>query len=244
MEGLLAQLDPARIPQHVAIIMDGNGRWAQQRSQSRLEGHRSAIQAVREAVEAAAELNVRYLTLYAFSTENWQRPAEEVQGLMLLLGQVIEREEERLIRDGVRLQVIGQIEDLPKPVRERLFRAKRRTEAGDRLTLTLALSYGGRQDIVQAVRRIAEAVQAGTLRTTDINEALLRSYLWTADLPDPELLIRTSGEIRISNFLLWESAYTEFVFLPIFWPDFRREHFYQAVWEYQQRERRFGRVLS
>lgn len=242
MEGLLSQIDPQRVPQHVAIIMDGNGRWAQRQGKSRIEGHRSAVRAVREAVEAAAEIGVRFLTLYAFSTENWQRPAQEVEGLMQLLSYTLEREEATLIRDGVRLRVIGMVEKLPPAIRKRLFQAIERTAAGDRLTLVLALSYGGRQDILQAVRGVAEAVQKGLLSPTDIDEACFRSYLWTRELPDPELLIRTSGEQRISNFLLWESAYTEFVFLPVLWPDFRREDFYQAVWEYQRRERRFGRV--
>jgi len=244
MEEELRRLDPARLPRHVAIIMDGNGRWAQQQGKPRIEGHRAAIRAVREAVEGAAEIGLAYLTLYAFSTENWARPAEEVEGLMLLLRHVLDQEEAQLVQQGVRLEVIGRIEDLPSPLRRRLQEAILHTQSGDRLTLTLALSYGGRQDILQAVRKIAQDVQQGALRPDQIDEALFRSYLWTRNLPDPELLIRTSGELRLSNFLLWESAYTEFVFLPIFWPEFRRQHLYQAVWEYQQRERRFGRVLS
>ncbi|MCX7606137.1 MAG: isoprenyl transferase [Bacteroidia bacterium] len=244
MEKILRELDPKRIPQHVAIIMDGNGRWAQRQGKSRLEGHRSAIQAVREAVESAAEIGVRYLTLYAFSTENWHRPAEEVEGLMHLLSQVLEREEAQLVRDGVRLRVIGMMERLPSAVSQRLHKTQEKTRSGDRLTLVLALSYGARQDILQAAQRLALEVQKGYLAPEEIEEATFRSFLSTRDIPDPELLIRTSGEQRISNFLLWECAYTEFVFLPTLWPDFRREHFYQAVWEYQQRERRFGRVLS
>ncbi|RMF52440.1 MAG: isoprenyl transferase [Bacteroidetes bacterium] len=244
MEGELRRLDPARLPRHVAIIMDGNGRWAQQQGKPRIEGHRAAIHAVREAVEGAAEIGLAYLTLYAFSTENWARPAEEVEGLMLLLRHVLDQEEVQLVQQGVRLEVIGRIEDLPAPLYKRLQEAILRTRSGDRLTLTLALSYGGRQDILQAVRKIAQDVQEGALRPDQIDEGIFRSYLWTRNLPDPELLIRTSGELRLSNFLLWESAYTEFVFLPIFWPEFRRQHLYQAVWEYQQRERRFGRVLS
>jgi len=244
MEGELRRLDAARLPRHVAIIMDGNGRWAQQQGKPRIEGHRAAIRAVREAVEGAAEIGLSYLTLYAFSTENWARPAEEVEGLMLLLRHVLDQEEAQLVQQGVRLEVIGRVEDLPPPLRRRLQEAILHTQSGDRLTLTLALSYGGRQDILQAVRKIAQEAQQGALRPDQIDEALFRSYLWTRNLPDPELLIRTSGELRLSNFLLWESAYTEFVFLPIFWPEFRRQHLYQAVCEYQQRERRFGRVLS
>ncbi|MCS6895685.1 MAG: isoprenyl transferase [Bacteroidia bacterium] len=244
MDRLVEQVDPSALPQHVAIIMDGNGRWAQRRGHSRIEGHRAAIAAVRAAVESAVELGIPYLTLYAFSTENWQRPVEEVSGLMQLLSHVIDQEEESLIRQDVRLRVIGDWQTLPESVRRRLDGLLRRTAAGSRLTLTLALSYGGRQDILQAVRAIAQQVNQGRLNPQDISDTVFRSFLWTRDLPDPELLIRTSGEQRISNFLLWESAYTEFVFLPILWPDFRREHFYQAIWEYQQRERRFGRVLS
>lgn len=244
MESYLNQLDPKRIPQHVAIIMDGNGRWAQQRGRTRIEGHRSAVQAVREAVETAAELGVHYLTLYTFSTENWQRPAAEVEALMNLLSQSLEREEAQLIKKGIRLQTIGSLEQLPPVVRTRLQRTQSRTQAGTRLTLTLALSYGSRQDILQAVQHIARAAQAGLLDPQTIDEATFRRFLWTRDLPDPELLIRTSGEQRLSNFLLWECAYTEFVFLPVLWPDFRRENFYEALWCYQQRERRFGRVLS
>lgn len=244
MGSYLSQLDPKRIPQHVAIIMDGNGRWAQQRGRTRIEGHRSAVQAVREAVEAAAELGVRYLTLYTFSTENWQRPPAEVQALMNLLSQSLEREETQLIEKGIRLQTIGSLEQLPAAVRSRLEHTQSRTQAGDRLTLTLALSYGSRQDLLQAAQHIARAAQAGLLDPNTLDEATFRRFLWTRDLPDPELLIRTSGEQRLSNFLLWECAYTEFVFLPILWPDFRRESFYEALWHYQQRERRFGRVLS
>ncbi|MCS7296879.1 MAG: polyprenyl diphosphate synthase [Bacteroidia bacterium] len=244
MEDILSRIDLGALPAHVAIIMDGNGRWAQRLGRARIEGHRLAIPAVRAAVEAAIELGIPFLTLYAFSTENWQRPAEEVKGLMRLLYYVMEEEEEQLIQQGVRLHVIGNLELLPTEVRQRLEIALRRTAAGTRLTLTLALSYGARQDILQAVRALALAVQQHLLLPEEVDERVFRSFLWTRDLPDPELLIRTSGEQRLSNFLLWESAYTELVFLPVLWPDFRREHFYQAVWEFQQRERRFGRVLS
>ncbi|MCS7152916.1 MAG: isoprenyl transferase [Bacteroidia bacterium] len=244
MERFLEQIDLSALPRHVAIIMDGNGRWAQRQGRPRIEGHRSAITAVRSAVEAAAELGISYLTLYAFSTENWYRPPEEVAGLMNLLEYVLEQEEERLIEQGVRLRTIGDVSTLPAKVQARLEKALQRTAAGTRLNLILALSYGARQDILQAVRAIAQAVAGGELSPQEVDERVFRSYLWTAEIPDPELLIRTSGEQRLSNFLLWECAYTEFVFLPIFWPDFRREHFYQAVWEYQRRERRFGRVLS
>ncbi|MCS6790253.1 MAG: isoprenyl transferase [Bacteroidia bacterium] len=237
-------LDPQRIPVHVAIIMDGNGRWARKRGKTRLEGHRNALQAVRESVETAAELGVRYLTLYAFSTENWGRPQEEVEGLMSMLHNILEQEEKRLIEKGVRLWAIGQTDRLPPKLSQRLEKAIQRTGEGDRLTLTLALSYGARQDIIQAVQRLVRIACEQGIPPATIDEDFFRSFLWTKDLPDPELLIRTSGEQRLSNFLLWECAYTEFVFLPVLWPDFRREHFHEAVWQYQQRERRFGRVLS
>ncbi len=244
MTDILRQIDPTALPQHVAIIMDGNGRWAQRQGKPRIEGHRAAISAVRAAVETAAELGIPYLTLYAFSTENWQRPPDEVSALMYLLSSVIEQEEDKLIQQGVRLQAIGDIHALPKTAQKRLREAINRTAHGTRLTLTLALSYGGRQDILQATRAIVQAALRGEIEPEDITEETFRTYLWTRELPDPELMIRTSGEQRISNFLLWECAYTEFVFLPVLWPDFRREHFYQAVWEYQRRERRFGRVPS
>jgi len=240
----LQALDAQRLPCHVAIIMDGNGRWAKARGLSRVEGHRSAIQSVREVVEAAAEVGVSYLTLYAFSSENWQRPALEVQTLMALLSQVLAAEEKRLIDNGIRLQVIGEPNRLPAPLTQRLHQAVQRTASGNRLTLTLALSYGGRQEIVAAVQAISRAAQEGRLSPENIDETTVKSYLWTQALPEPELLIRTSGEARISNFLLWDIAYTEFYFTPVLWPDFRREHFYEALWAYQQRERRFGRVSA
>ncbi len=240
----LARLDPLRIPRHVAIIMDGNGRWAAARGRSRVEGHRSAVQSVREAVEAAAEVGVKYLTLYAFSSENWQRPAAEVQALMTLLSYVLDSEEERLIRNEVRLGIIGDWQGLPAPLPERLSQAMVRTALGKRLRLTLALNYGGQQELVRAMRALAEAIKQGSLDPARLSESDIKAHLWTWDLPEPELLIRTSGEQRISNFLLWDIAYTEFYFTPILWPDFRRMHFYEAIWAYQQRERRFGQVSA
>ncbi len=241
----LADIDPARLPAHIAIIMDGNGRWAKSRSLPRIEGHRAAVQAVRDTVEAAAELGIAFLTLYAFSTENWQRPQDEVSALMSLLHLMLDQEEKRLIENGVRLQAIGAWETtLPQPLVHRLHKAMTQTASGDRLNLTLALSYGGRQEILQAVRALARAVQEGRLAPDDIDESHLKVHLWTKDLPEPELLIRTSGEQRVSNFLLWDMAYTEFYFTPVLWPDFRRKHLYEAIWAYQQRERRFGRVSA
>jgi undecaprenyl diphosphate synthase len=240
-----AQLDPARLPAHIAIIMDGNGRWAKARNLPRIEGHRSAVQAVRETVEAVAELGIPFLTLYAFSTENWQRPQEEISALMSLLRLMLEQEEQRLIANGVRLQAIGAWETmLPPTLVEHLRKVIARTSHGERLTLTLALSYGGRHEILHAARQLAKAAQEGRLHPDSLTETLFKSYLWTKDLPEPELLIRTSGEQRISNFLLWDIAYTEFYFTPVLWPDFRRQHLYEALWAYQQRERRFGRVSA
>jgi len=238
-------LDPARLPTHVAIIMDGNGRWAQARGLPRIEGHRSAVRAVRDTVEATAELGIPFLTLYAFSTENWQRPEDEVSALMQLLHLMLDQEEKRLIENDIRLHVIGAWETmLPRPLVERLRQAIARTASGTRLTLTLALSYGGRQEILHAARLIARATQQGLLNPDTLSETTLKAYLWTKDLPEPELLIRTSGEQRISNFLLWDIAYTELYFTPVLWPDFRRQHLYEALWTYQQRERRFGRVSA
>lgn len=239
------ELDPARLPTHVAIIMDGNGRWAKARGLPRIEGHRSAVQAVRDTVEATAELGIPFLTLYAFSTENWQRPESEITALMSLLRLMLDREEERLIQNDIRLHVIGAWEAmLPSPLAERLRQAIARTANGTRLTLTLALSYGGRQEILHAARLIARAAQKGLLDPDTLSEVTFKAYLWTKDLPEPELLIRTSGEQRLSNFLLWDIAYTEFYFTPVLWPDFRRQHLYEALWTYQQRERRFGRVSA
>ena len=241
----IADLDARRLPVHIAIIMDGNGRWAKARNLPRIEGHRAAVQAVRDTVEAAAELGISFLTLYAFSTENWQRPEEEVSALMNLLHLMLDREEERLISNNIRLHAIGGWETmLPSSLSNRLRKALARTATGHRMTLTLALSYGGRQEILLAARNLARAAHQGQLNPDHIDENLFKAHLWTRDLPEPELLIRTSGEQRISNFLLWDIAYTEFYFTPVLWPDFRRQHLYEAIWAYQQRERRFGRVSA
>jgi len=241
----VTDLDPTRLPAHIAIIMDGNGRWAKARGLPRVEGHRVAVQSVRDTVEAAAELGISFLTLYAFSTENWHRPEEEVSALMGLLHFMLDQEEARLVANSIRLHVIGGWEStLPQKLVDRLRKAIARTASGDRLTLTLALSYGGRQEILHAARTLARAVQEGRFEPDTIDESLFKAHLWTKDLPEPELLIRTSGEERISNFLLWDIAYTELYFTPVLWPDFRRKHLYEAIWAYQQRERRFGRVSA
>jgi undecaprenyl diphosphate synthase len=237
-----SEIDSQNIPAHVAVIMDGNGRWAKQKGGLRIFGHQNAITAVRQTVEAAAEVGVRYLTLYAFSTENWSRPAHEVMALMQLLVHTIRQETPTLLKNKVRLQAIGQIENLPDSCQRELAESIELTKAGDRMTLVLALSYSGRWDLTQATQRMAVDVAAGRLDAATITEHTLAGYLSTKGIPDPELLIRTSGEQRISNFLLWQLAYTELYITDLLWPDFRREHFYDALRAYQQRERRFGKT--
>ena len=237
-----SEIDLSNIPAHVAVIMDGNGRWAKQRGGLRVFGHQSAITAVRDTVEEAAELGVKYLTLYAFSTENWNRPAVEVTALMQLLVHTIRKETSTLLKNSVRLQAIGELSSLPASCRKELAEAIELTKAGTRMTLVLALSYSGRWDLTQAAKRMATDVAAGRLQPADVTEATLPAYLSTAGMPDPELLIRTSGEQRISNFLLWQLAYTELYIMPVLWPDFRRSHFREALKAYQSRERRFGKT--
>jgi undecaprenyl diphosphate synthase len=237
-----ADIDKQNIPTHVAVIMDGNGRWAKQRGGLRVFGHQSAITAVRETVEEAAELGVRYLTLYAFSTENWNRPALEVMALMQLLVHTIRQETATLLKNSIRLESIGDISTLPRNCQRELAEAKELTKDGNRMTLVLALSYSGRWDLTQASRRLAADVASGQLAPASISEATIAGYLATAGMPDPELLIRTSGEQRISNFLLWQLAYTELFITDLLWPDFRRQHFQEAIRAYQRRERRFGKT--
>ena len=237
-----AEIDTHNIPAHVAVIMDGNGRWAKQRGGLRAFGHQSAITAVRETVEEAAELGVRYLTLYAFSTENWKRPALEVMALMQLLVHTIRQETATLLKNSIRLESIGDISTLPSNCQRELAEAMDLTKAGTRMTLVLALSYSGRWDITQAAQRMAVDVASGKLRPADVTEATVASYLVTARMPDPALLIRTSGEQRISNFLLWQLAYTELYTIDLLWPDFRKQHFQEAIRAYQRRERRFGKT--
>jgi undecaprenyl diphosphate synthase len=237
-----SEIDPQNIPAHVAVIMDGNGRWAKQKGGLRIFGHQSAITAVRDTVEAAAEIGVRYLTLYAFSTENWSRPAHEVTALMQLLVHTIRKETPILLKNSIRLQAIGQTDSLPASCQRELAEAMELTKAGTRMTLVLALSYSGRWDLTQATRRLAADVAGGKLRAEDVQENTIASYLATAGMPDPELLIRTSGEQRISNFLLWQLAYTELYITDLLWPDFRRTHFEEAIRAYQRRERRFGKT--
>lgn len=239
---LMQQIDRERLPQHIAIIMDGNGRWAKERGKQRLFGHQSAIQSVREVSEASAEIGVKYLTLYAFSTENWNRPLAEVSGLMSLLATTITKEVVTMNKNSIKLNAIGDLKSLPKANYEQLMQAIDDTSHNTRMTLTLALSYSGRWDLTQASRRLAEDVKAGKLQPEEVNDQLVSSYLSTAGMPDPELLIRTSGEERISNFLLWQLAYSELYFTSKYWPDFRKADLYEAILNYQRRERRFGKT--
>lgn len=235
-------LDKNNIPKHVAIIMDGNGRWAKQKGEMRIFGHTNGVESVRESLTAAAEIGVKYLTLYAFSTENWNRPKEEVAALMDLLVKAIYDEVEELNEKGVRLETIGNTSILPTSCREALAKAKDRTKNNNKITLILALSYSSRWEIAQAVKTMAEESISGKLDVETINEDLISSYLSTSDFPDPELLIRTSGENRVSNFLMWQLAYTELYFTETLWPDFKKEHFFKAIKDYQDRERRFGKT--
>jgi undecaprenyl diphosphate synthase len=242
MTDLKSLIDKNKIPSHIAIIMDGNGRWAKQRGSFRIFGHQNAITSVRDSTESCAELGVQYLTLYAFSTENWSRPKEEVTALMELLVATIQGEISTLKKNNVRLQVIGDFESLPVHCQESLQAGISETSVNTGLVLTLALSYSGRWDITRAAKRIAEAVAAGTLSPDQINEQTIKSFLSTASIPDPELMIRTSGELRLSNFLLWELAYAELYITETLWPDFKKEDLYKAVLDYQKRERRFGKT--
>jgi undecaprenyl diphosphate synthase len=235
-------IDVNNLPKHIAVIMDGNGRWAKKKGARRIFGHRNAVQAVRDVTECSAELGIKYLTLYAFSTENWSRPKEEVEGLMELLVNTIKQEIGTLMDNHVKLKTIGDTSHLPGNCQKNLEWAMNETKGNDGLTLILALSYSGRWEILEAVKQMVSDAKAGLLETSTINEATFANYLTTSGIPDPELLIRTSGELRLSNFLLWQVAYTELFITPTLWPDFRREHLYEAIWSYQQRERRFGKT--
>jgi len=236
------KLIKARIPRHVAIIMDGNGRWAAQFGNERSFGHEHGVQAVRSVVEGAGEIGIDFLTLYAFSTENWSRPKEEVDALMGLLVHAISEETEELKKSNVRLKVIGDVKSLPKNVQEKLAWSIDKLNSSTGLTLVLALSYSSKWEIVEAVKRIAQEVKLGKLDPVEIDCDLMDCFLYTSEMPDPELLIRTSGESRISNFLLWQIAYTELYFTPKLWPDFRKEDLFEAICDFQNRERRFGKT--
>ena len=229
-----------KLPKHVAVIMDGNGRWAEERGFPRAAGHQAGIASLRDVTRSSRELGIEYLTVYAFSTENWKRPKHEVSMLFRLLLKMLREELNEMLENGVRLNAIGQTNALPKIVQQELFRAIERTSQNKGLTLTLALSYSGRWDLVRAMQMLALDIRRGKISPEDISEPVVRSYLTTSDLPDPDLLVRTSGELRLSNFMLWELAYSEIHVTKTFWPDFRRNSLYEAIREYQKRERRFG----
>lgn len=235
-------IDLNKLPNHIAIIMDGNGRWAQRKGKFRVFGHQNGVLPVKECAEAAADLGVKYLTLYAFSKENWNRPQDEINALMSLLVKTIHQEIDTLQKNKIKLFAIGDLNSLPEETRLELENAIEATSNNNRLTLILALSYGSRFEILEAVKRIASDVKNGTLEVDNIEESLFESYLYTTQIPNPELLIRTSGELRISNFLLWQIAYSELYFTKKLWPDFRKEDLYKAIVEYQKRERRFGLI--
>jgi len=239
---LKQQINSLKLPEHIAIIMDGNGRWAKGKGKFRIFGHKSGVNAVREVAEAGAELGVKFITLYAFSTENWNRPKTEINALMELLVDTIEKEIPTLMKNNIKLLTIGNMEDLPLKCQKQLSKAIETTCNNSRMTLVLALSYSSRWDLVEAIKKITQQVQSGKIQTELIDDATISANLTTAGMPDPELMIRTSGEQRISNFLLWELAYSELYFTPVLWPDFNREHFYEAIINYQQRERRFGKT--
>ena len=238
------QLDLNNIPKHIAIIMDGNGRWAKSNGKARIYGHHAGVEAVRKVVETCTELGVQYLTLYAFSTENWKRPEAEVNALMELLVRTIRKETPELDKNNVRIGMIGDGHSLPKACIDELEEAKKMTSANTGLNLILALSYSGRWEITHAVQQIAQKVQSGELNPADISEKTISAYLNTSAIPDPELLIRTSGEYRLSNFLLWQSAHTEYYFTETLWPDFDKNELVKALLDYQKRERRFGKTTE
>ncbi len=238
----IEQINKEKLPRHVAIIMDGNGRWAKKYGKHRVFGHRSAVKSVREVTEGAAELGIEYLTLYAFSKENWDRPKLEVNALMQLLVSTIRKEAETLQKNKIRLRAIGDIANLPPKGQEELRQAIDLTRNNERMTLILALSYGGRWELKEALKEISDKVKKGILQKDEITEDLISAHLNTAGIPDPELMIRTSGEMRISNFLLWQLAYTELYFTQTLWPDFRKKDLYDAIVSYQNRERRFGKI--
>lgn len=236
------QINADNIPQHIAIIMDGNGRWAKGRGLTRIFGHQHGVKAVRQTTEVCVDVGVKYLTLYTFSSENWNRPKYEVDALMELLIDTVKKETETFMKNGIRLNTIGHVNKLPESCQKSLIELKETTKNNNRMELVLALSYGSKDEIIEAVKAIAEEVKTGTLSVDAINNDVFANHLYTKNIPDPELLIRTSGEHRISNFLLWQIAYSEMYFTDVLWPDFRADDLYQAIISYQQRERRFGKT--
>lgn len=242
LDTLKNKIDPAKLPKHIAIIMDGNGRWANQRGEQRVFGHHNGVESVRQVSEGCAEIGIKHLTLYAFSTENWKRPKEEVDALMHLLVVTINNEISTLNKNRIRLKAIGDLEQLSPDVKEQLLEAIDKTSSNDRMDLILALNYSGRWEITDAVKSIAAEIASGKLKPEEIDQDTITKHLNSNLFPEPELLIRTSGEYRLSNFLMWQTAYTEFYFSQVLWPDFRKEHLYEAILNYQQRERRFGQT--
>lgn len=238
----LNSIEREKLPQHIAIIMDGNGRWAQKHGKNRVFGHRNGVKAVREVSEACAEIGVKHLTLYAFSTENWNRPKLEVSALMELLIRTIGSEASTLMKNKIRLKTIGDLSKLPSRVENEIFKLKEKTKDNDRMDLILALNYSGKAEMLRAVKKIAEEVKKGEINPDSISESNINHHLYTFGIPDPELIIRTSGEHRLSNFLLWQCAYSELFFTKILWPDFDKEALYEAIVSYQKRERRFGKT--
>lgn len=240
MKVTLDELKQRPMPQHIAVIMDGNGRWAKRKGLPRLAGHRVGVQALKRMIVAIDELGIQYLTVYAFSTENWKRPVDEVNGLMDLMVEFIDKEIDYLHEKGVRVNPIGDISRLTGTTYERITYAQEKTKENTHIVLNVALNYGGRQEIIRAARAICQEVQQGNLQIADIDEALFANYLYTKGQPDPDLLIRPSGELRVSNFLLWQIAYSEFWITNVLWPDFSKETLWQAIWDFQNRDRRYG----
>jgi len=238
----LAKLDRTRLPQHLAIIMDGNGRWAQKRGLPRTAGHRYGVEALRKVIEACVELKIKVLTVYTFSTENWKRPKEEVSVLMNLIVEYLRNELSELHAQNIKIRSIGYINELPEEAREELLKAERTTRENSGLNLNVALNYGGRMEIVEAVRAIGKEIEAGKLKSSQVTEDLFAAHLFTAGQPEPDLLIRPSGELRISNFLLWQLAYAEFYYTNIYWPDFNKTELYKAIYDFQKRNRRYGGI--
>jgi len=239
----MSDIDPQRLPKHVAIIMDGNGRWAKKRALNRIRGHEEGAESVREIVRTSREIGISWLTLYAFSEENWKRPKHEVQALMRLLKRFLKSELGEMLENGIRFQTIGRTGKLPKDVQKQLSETAQKTSMNTDMVLTLALSYGGRQEIFDTICKISRGIESGAMTSREITEQLIAESLYTGGMPDPDLLIRTSGEYRISNFLLWQIAYAEIYITPILWPDFRKEEYLLAIQEFQNRERRFGAAV-
>ncbi|WP_279230321.1 isoprenyl transferase [Thermohalobacter berrensis] len=239
---LIKEIDKTNLPNHIAIIMDGNGRWAKKRFLPRTAGHREGVKRVREIVKACGDLGIKYLTLYAFSTENWKRPKDEIDSLMKLLVEYLKKELNTLHKNNVKINILGDLEKLPSLPKQEVFNAIEKTRNNNKLILNIALNYGGRDEIIRAIKLLAKNVKDNKIQLEDINEELFKEFLYTGSQPDPDLLIRTSGELRISNFLIYQIAYTEFYFTDIYWPQFTKEHLFKAILDYQNRNRRFGGI--